>query len=38
VFKGLVELNYLISIMPVPIAIKTWVKGLKIFIQNDRLG
>ena len=36
--KGLVELNYLVSIMPVDTALKTWLKGLKIFIQNDRLG
>lgn len=36
--KGLVELNYLISIMPFRQAIKIWLKGLKIFIQNDRLG
>lgn len=36
--KGLVELNYLVSIMPTTIALTTWMKGLKIFIQNDRLG
>jgi NADH dehydrogenase FAD-containing subunit len=38
VLKGLVELNYLLSIMPTFRAFKTWLKGLKIFIQNDRLG
>ena len=38
VLKGLVELNYLISIMPFWKAIRIWLKGLKIFIQNDRLG
>lgn len=38
ILKGLVELNYLISIMPIWRAISIWFKGLKIFIQNDRLG
>ncbi len=38
IFKGLVELNYLLSIMPVWKALLVWLKGLKIFIQNDRLG
>jgi len=38
ILKGLVELNYLVSIMPKEKALKTWLKGLKIFIQNDRLG
>lgn len=36
--KGLVELNYLPSIMPFPRAVKTWLKGLWIFMRNDRLG
>jgi len=36
--KGLVELNYLISIMPTQKALKIWLKGLKMFVQNDRLG
>jgi NADH dehydrogenase len=36
--KGLVELFYLASIMPFLHALKVWLKGLKIFIQNDRLG
>lgn len=38
VLKGLVELNYLFSIMPNMKALKIWLKGLKIFIKNDRLG
>jgi NADH dehydrogenase len=38
VFKGLVELNYLISVMPNVLAIKMWLKGLKTFVRNDRLG
>ncbi len=38
ILKGLVELNYLFSIMPNVRALKIWLKGLKIFIQNDRLG
>ncbi len=37
-FKGLVELNYLLSIRPFFCAIRLWLKGLKIFIKNDRLG
>lgn len=36
--KGLVEINYLLSIMPPKKALKIWLKGLTIFIQNDRLG
>lgn len=38
VLKGLVEFRYLLSIMPVWQAFKLWLKGLKIFLQNDRLG
>lgn len=38
ILKGLVELNYILSIMPVRDALSIWLKGLKIFIQNDRLG
>ena len=38
ILKGLVELNYLASIMPKDRAFKIWLKGMKIFIQNDRLG
>lgn len=37
-FKGLVELNYLLSIMPISYALKTWLRGLYVFIKNDRLG
>jgi len=36
--KGFVELFYLTSIMPFPHAMKIWLRGLKIFMQNDRLG
>ncbi len=36
--KGLVELNYLLSIMPFWRAIRLWFKALLTFIQNDRLG
>lgn len=36
--KGLVELNYLVSIMPLTKALSAWLRGLRIFIQNDRLG
>ncbi|MEX2410610.1 MAG: hypothetical protein WD607_04435, partial [Candidatus Paceibacterota bacterium] len=38
VFKGVVELNYFLSILPFFKALKVWFKGLKIFIKNDRLG
>ena len=38
ILKGLVELNYLISIIPFGKALKIWLKGLKIFVKNDRLG
>ncbi len=38
VLKGLIELNYLFSIMPLRRAIPIWFKGLSIFIKNDRLG
>ena len=37
-FKGLVELNYLLSIMEPRMAFRTWFRGLRIFITNDRLG
>ncbi len=36
--KGLVELFYLLQIIPLKKAIKIWLKGLKVFIQNDHLG
>lgn len=38
IFKGLVELDYIISIMPFWRGLQTWLSGLFIFIQNDRLG
>ncbi len=38
ILKGLVELNYLLSIMPLSRAMKVWLHGLMIFIRNDRLG
>ncbi len=38
ILKGLVELNYLFSIMPFFKAVKVWLAGLWIFIRNDRLG
>lgn len=38
VLKGLVEINYLISILPFWKAVRIWLKGLIIFIKNDRLG
>jgi len=37
-FKGLIELNYLFSIMPNWLAFKIWLKGLKIFGTNKSLG
>ncbi|MBI2013644.1 MAG: NAD(P)/FAD-dependent oxidoreductase [Candidatus Colwellbacteria bacterium] len=38
VLKGLVELKYLASIMPLYKALIIWLRGLFIFIKNDRLG
>ncbi len=38
VLKLLVEINYVISILPLWKAIRLWLKGLWIFIKNDRLG
>ncbi len=38
ILKGIIELTYLISIMPATKAIKIWFRGLFIFIKNDRLG
>jgi NADH dehydrogenase len=38
VFKGIVELTYLLSVMPIWQAIRVWFRGFKIFIANDRLG
>ena len=37
-FKELVELGYLCSIMPLRRGLKLWLKSLWIFIKNDRLG
>lgn len=36
--KGLVELNYFLSILPFRKALAVWLEGLVIFIRNDRLG
>ncbi len=38
IFKGIVELHYLISIMPVSRAFTIWLKGFFLFIKNDRMG
>jgi len=38
ILKGLVELNYLFSIMPKFKAIRIWLHGLFMFVKNDRLG
>lgn len=39
ILKGLIELYYLIlNVLPVRKALSMWFLGLKIFIQNDRLG
>ena len=39
VTKGLVEIYYLLfNVLPPWQALKVWLKGLWIFIQNDRLG
>lgn len=35
IVKGLVELRYLTSVLPLPFALKTWLKGLWIFVRND---
>jgi NADH dehydrogenase len=35
IVKGLVELRYLTSVLPIRFALKTWLKGLWIFIRND---
>lgn len=36
--KGLVELNYFLSILPPLRALRYWLGGLWIFLRNDRLG
>ncbi len=38
IVKGLVEGYYLFSILPFFSALKLWLKGLWIFVRNDRLG
>jgi len=38
ILKELVEINYLISIMPFWKALKIWLSSMWIFIKNDRLG
>lgn len=38
IIKGLVEIGYLLSIMPPYKAFSIWFQGLWTFIQNDRLG
>jgi len=38
IFKGIVELNYFLSIMPMWKALKIWLKGFFVFIRNGRLG
>jgi NADH dehydrogenase len=37
-FKGVIELRYLTSIMPFTHGVSTWFKGFKVFIQNDQIG
>ena len=38
ILKGLVELRYLLSIMRPWQAIKIWLAGLRVFMENDNLG
>ncbi len=38
ILKGLVELKYLLSIFPFWRAVRVWLKGLFVFVQNDKLG
>jgi NADH dehydrogenase len=38
IFKGVVELGYLYSIMPWYRALSVWLRGLILFIRNDRMG
>lgn len=35
ILKGLVELRYLASVLPLTLALKIWIKGFWIFIRND---
>lgn len=37
-FKGGVELGYLLAILPPRQALRAWFKGIKLFTLNDRLG
>ncbi len=37
-FKGVVELGYLLAILPPLHALRVWFKGIKLFTLNDRLG
>jgi NADH dehydrogenase len=37
-FKGGVELGYLLAILPPLQALRVWLKGIKLFTLNDRLG
>jgi len=38
IFKGIVELEYFMSILPFSKALKMWFRGFLIFIKNDKLG
>ena len=38
VLKGLVELRYLLTLMPFWKALRTWWRGFWFFVRNDRLG
>lgn len=38
VLKGLVELRYLLTLMPLPKALHVWWRGFWFFVRNDRLG
>ncbi len=39
ILKGLVEFYYLLwNVLPPMQTLRIWLKGLKIFVQNDRLG
>ncbi|MDP3974721.1 MAG: FAD-dependent oxidoreductase [Candidatus Jorgensenbacteria bacterium] len=38
ILKGVVELNYLLSIMPWWRALAVWLRGFFLFIRNDRMG
>jgi NADH dehydrogenase len=37
-FKGSVELGYLLAILPPRHALRVWIKGIRLFTLNDRLG